>query len=136
MNDKVFIDTNVLIYAYFYDTPEKTKRANEVIQGAEVYLSTQVLLEFSNITKKKYKLAWEEISKGVKELAEKFKIHLNGETTIIRALQIADLYKFSIFDSLIVTAALEIGCKILYSEDLQHQQIIEGTLRVINPFMQ
>lgn len=135
MSAKMFIDTNVLIYAYFYDTPEKTALANRVIQGTQVYLSTQVLLEFSNITRKKYGRSWQEISKAIEELTANFNIYVNTQNTILLATQIAERYGFSIFDSLIVAAALESDCTILYSEDLQHQQMIEGKLQVVNPFL-
>lgn len=135
MNAKMFIDTNVLIYAYFYDTPEKTALANQAIQGEQVYLSTQVLLEFSNITRKKYGRNWQEISKAIEELTDNFNIHVNTQNTILLATQVAERYGFSIFDSLIVAAALEANCTILYSEDLQHQQMIEDQLQVLNPFL-
>lgn len=135
MSDKTFLDTNVLIYAYFYDTPEKTVAANRVIQGTQVYLSTQVLLEFSNITRKKYGKSWQEVSNAIEELTANFNIHVNAQNTILLATQIAERYGFSIFDSLIVAAALEADCIILYSEDLQHQQMIEEKLQVLNPFL-
>ena len=55
--------------------------------------------------------------------------------TIQHAIEIAERYKFSWFDSLIVATALEAGCDTLYTEDLQHRQIIDGRLTVSNPFM-
>ena len=55
--------------------------------------------------------------------------------TVHVALEIRERYGFSWYDSLIVAAALESGCELLYSEDMQHGQVIEGRLRVINPFL-
>jgi predicted nucleic acid-binding protein len=56
-------------------------------------------------------------------------------SVIERALMIAETYKYSYFDSLIIASALEHHCRTLYSEDLQHGQIIEGTLTIQNPFV-
>jgi predicted nucleic acid-binding protein len=57
------------------------------------------------------------------------------ETTIKQALYIKDYYRYSYYDSLIITSSLESGCSIVYSEDLQHGQIIENSLRIVNPFI-
>ena len=51
-----------------------------------------------------------------------------------RALAIVERYGFSLYDSLVIAAALNAGCRILYSEDLQHGQLIDRQLRVVNPF--
>ena len=61
-------------------------------------------------------------------------LYTNSIETIKKAYFIANKYKFSFYDSLIVAAALECNCKILYSEDLQHKQVIEKSLTIINPF--
>ena len=52
-----------------------------------------------------------------------------------RALEIAERYRFSVYDSLIVASARLACCKTLYAEDLQHLQVIEGQLTIINPFL-
>ena len=59
---------------------------------------------------------------------------MNKEDTLLRACQIAGRYGFSLYDSLIIAAALESNCKVLYSEDLQNGQVIEGALTIKNPF--
>jgi predicted nucleic acid-binding protein len=51
------------------------------------------------------------------------------------ALKVFEKYGYSIFDSLIIAAALELGCNTLYTEDMQHGQVIEGTLKITNPFL-
>lgn len=61
-------------------------------------------------------------------------MHTNTPQTVLRATQVAQRYGFSWFDSLIVAAAMECGCQTLYTEDLQHGQLIDGGLRVLNPF--
>jgi predicted nucleic acid-binding protein len=61
-------------------------------------------------------------------------VHVNTESTIIQACKVAERYGFSFYDSLIISAALECDCSILYSEDLNHSQIIEQKLKIVNPF--
>lgn len=51
------------------------------------------------------------------------------------AFALVSRYQFQIFDALIVASALELGCERLYTEDLQHGQLIEGRLRIIDPFV-
>jgi len=55
--------------------------------------------------------------------------------TLNDALAIAERYNFSHYDSLIVVAALQADCTILYSEDMQHGQLIEGRITIVNPFL-
>ena len=61
-------------------------------------------------------------------------VHVNTNATILQACKVADRYGYSFYDSLIIAAAIESGCSILYSEDMTHQQRIYNTLSVINPF--
>jgi predicted nucleic acid-binding protein len=53
--------------------------------------------------------------------------------TYDRGIEVVERYKFSLYDSMVVASALPVGCKILYSEDLQHGQVIDQQLTVINP---
>jgi len=62
-------------------------------------------------------------------------LHTNTKITILKACEIAARYQFSFYDSMIVAAALESNCEILYTEDMQHNQIINNTLTIINPFL-
>lgn len=134
-NDKCFIDTNVLVYCYTKDEPAKRKKALMVANKQSAFISTQVLNEFTNTLKKKFNHSWTEIQQTLNEVSADFNVFINKPATIKQACHIADKYKFSFYDSLIIVAALECKCKILYSEDLQHKQLIEKTLTVINPFV-
>jgi predicted nucleic acid-binding protein len=62
-------------------------------------------------------------------------LHVNSDSTILEAFRIAERYGFSFYDSLIISAALESGCNTLYSEDMQHGQLIENRLKIVNPFV-
>ena len=133
MNDKIFLDTNILIYCYSSSNPNKQIKARAVASLPNTVISTQVLKEFTNVLYKKLKLDWQDIRKELEELEESFIIHTNTATSIKNACNIADRYGFSFFDSLIISAALETGCNILYSEDMQDGQVIEKTLTIKNP---
>jgi len=135
MNDKIFLDTNILIYCYSFTEPVKQSKAQSVVNSSNTIISTQVLKEFANILYKKFKLSWDEIDDAIHETTDNFEVHINTPTSIRRACVIADQYGFSFYDSLIITAALESNCHKLYSEDMQSGQIIEQTLTIENPLL-
>jgi predicted nucleic acid-binding protein len=135
MKGKVFLDTNTLIYCYSEDDPVKQQQAVKLASNLQVIISTQVIQELCNTLFRKFKLDWETIGKVADEIEANFQVHTNSALTIKKARQIAAFYKFSFYESLIVAAALESGCESLFSEDLQHGQIIENQLVVRNPFL-
>lgn len=134
MRDKAFLDTNILIYTYSVTEPEKQNIAVELLDSANSYISTQVIQEFSNILFKKFNLDWKQILFAIKETSSNFSILINNPVTIEEACRLAMKYKYSFYDSLIISAALEADCSILFTEDLQHNQLIENKLRIVNPF--
>ena len=128
-----FIDTNIVVYLFSGDEPEKKSRAEDVTAG-HAHLSTQVLNEFANVMFRKFRLTADEVSAACRELSNSFTIATVTAETIFHALRLKGRYGFSYFDSLIVASALEEGCDTLYTEDLQHGQIIENQLTITNPF--
>lgn len=135
MSGRIFIDTNVVIYSYADHEPIKKAQALAAFTTGEAWLSTQVLIEFVNVSTRKLKTVWPDIQLALIELANNNSIHQTTPATIAHATRLAQRYQFSWFDALIVAAALECGCDTLYSEDLNAGQLIEGTLRVVNPFV-
>lgn len=135
MSGRIFIDTNVLVYSYSNDDLIKKAQALVTLQIPDAWLSTQVLIEFANIYHRKLKVDWPTVGVAVVELSRDFSVHPTTPPTITHATRLAQRYGFSWFDALIVAAALECGCDTLYSEDLNAGQLIEGTLRVVNPFV-
>ncbi len=131
----VFIDTNILIYAYSVDEPDKQAIAQTICSLPDRWISTQVMIEFSNIARKKMKMEWKEITLALREISVNFNVFRTTEVTITKASIIADTFQLSWFDSLIVTAALETKSAILYSEDLNAQQVFNNQLTIINPFV-
>jgi predicted nucleic acid-binding protein len=135
MKDKIFIDSNILIYAHTNLDLQKQSIAQEIITNDYTVISTQVLQEVSNILFKKFKFSWREILVVIREAAQNNKVHTNTPETVFEACQVAERYGFSFYDSLILAAALESGCAKLESEDLQNNQTIDNFLMVENPFL-
>ncbi|MCB0615437.1 MAG: PIN domain-containing protein [Lewinellaceae bacterium] len=135
MNDKCFLDTNILIYCYTSTEPDKLAKAQAVASLPNVVISTQVLKELANVLRKKFNLDWPSIQATLNEVENNFEVCANTALLIRHACSIADRYGFSFYDSLIIAASLESGCTILYSEDLQNGQVIENTLTIKNPFL-
>lgn len=133
-NDKIFLDSNILIYAYSNTEPDKQVIARKLIVEFNSYVSTQVLQELINVLTRKFQSSWKEAQNAVLESCKNNILHINKSETIIKACEIANRYNFSFYDSLIIAAALECDCTILYSEDMQHKQVIENKLTIINPF--
>lgn len=136
MNAKIFFDTNLLVYLYSEDELEKQAQIVTPIKNTENrWISTQVLNELSNTLRRKFKLEYADIANVITEIRDNFEIITVQIETIELALKIAEKYRYSYYDSVIIAAALESSCTLLYSEDMQHKQIIEEQLQIINPFL-
>lgn len=135
MNAKSFFDTNSLVYLYSEDELEKKAQIVTQIKKIENrWISTQVLNELSNTLRRKFKLEYSDIANVIAEIRANFEIITVQIETIELALKIAEKYRYSYYDSVIIATALETSCTLLYSEDMQHKQIIEERLQIINPF--
>ncbi len=130
---KAFIDTNVIIYSLGQKSAKAALAAP--LFAHHPTLSTQVLSETANVALKKLALPLLETGKLLAMLEATCQVEIVTPATMQRALDIAGRYGFSWFDSLIVASALDAGCGTLYTEDLQHGQVIEGKLTVANPFI-
>jgi len=135
MSDSVFFDTNILIYLYSGDEPEKQRRSQALVDSHDGIISMQVLNEFSNTLRKKFKFEYDAIDSAVKELSAGFTVVTQNLQTIFSAFSIGKRYGYSYYDSLIIATARENGCKVLYSEDMQHGQVIDDMLTLNNPFL-
>ena len=127
-----FFDTSVLLYLLSSDAA-KSDRV-ETLLADRGTISVQVLNEFAAVAIRKLKMPLPE----VREILDTIRAVCDVETVTIethdRALAIVERYGFSLYDSLLIAAALIADCKVLYSEDLQHGQLIDRQLRVVNPF--
>jgi predicted nucleic acid-binding protein len=128
MNDKAFVDTNILIYIHSSTDISKRQKAIELLGGYNCTISIQVLNEFCNVCVKKVKLPYQKIQIMLDEILETCELSPINESSIRKALILQDRYKFSFYDSLIISSALENDCKYLLSEDLANKQEIEGLI--------
>jgi predicted nucleic acid-binding protein len=128
-----FFDTSVLLYLLSSED-DKADRVEALLEQPGV-ISVQVLNEFTSVACRKLSMSFGEI----REILDTVRVVCRTEALTVedheRAMQIAERYRFSFYDALIIASALRAECKTLYSEDLQHRQIIERQLRVINPFV-
>ena len=139
MTGKVFVDTNILIYAHDKDAGAKPRRAAERLRklwdSESGRLSTQVLQEFYvNVTRKIRK----PLGLGLaREIVRNYGLWVESPIsprTIVRASEISEIWSLSFWDSMIVAAAEQDGAAELLSEDLHPGQVIAG-VQVVNPFL-
>ena len=127
-----FFDTSVLLYLLSRDAA-KADRV-EALLAERGMISVQVLNEFAAVAIRKLKMPLPEVREVLDTIRAVCEVEPVTVETHDRALAIVERYGFSLYDSLLIAAALIGGRKVLYSEDLQHGQFIERQLRVVNPF--
>ncbi|MGC8492830.1 MAG: PIN domain-containing protein [Syntrophobacteraceae bacterium] len=137
MTSKIFFDTNVIAYIFDRSNPSKRDLAKDVVSscmrtGAMV-VSTQVLQEVFIVLTGRLKPAIpvDVAAKAMKWLARN-EVAIIRPETIQRAVRVLRENRISFWDSLIVSCALESRCEVLFTEDLQHGQVISG-VRISNP---
>ena len=126
-----FLDTNILVYAQ--QSGAKATMSRDLIgQGGTI--SVQVLNELTNVLRKKDNRSWRDIELVLDDVDNALEpaLPLTAATTRA-ALALARDHGFAFYDALIVAAAIEAGCDVLYSEDLQHGRKF-GALTIVNPF--
>ena len=139
MNGNYFLDTNILVYSFDRSHPEKQTEAMRLIKNAlhsgNGVISSQVVQEFLNVATKKF-----DVSFSLQDSRQYLNTVLSGLCRVFTsidlyrlALDIMERWGYGHYDSLIVAAALQADCEVLYSEDLQHHQKIQG-LTIVNPF--
>ncbi len=131
-----FVDTNILVYAAEERKPldRKTVIARELMLGRDLHLSVQVLNEFVATSRHPQKLNLS-LEKELEWLTEWLRLPITPLTVDLfqSALALHLRHQISHWDALIVAAALQTGCRILYSEDLNDGQDYDG-VKVVNPF--
>jgi predicted nucleic acid-binding protein len=137
--DKFFLDTNILVYSFDPDAPEKAAIAEKLITRGRTsglgVISYQVAQEFINVALRRFSavMTSEELERySLRVLFPLLQIHSSPQL-FLQALHLYSRSRLSWYDALIVAAALQSACKVLFSEDLQHQQRF-GDLVVENPF--
>jgi len=135
---RVFLDTNVLVYAYDSSASSKHVKARQAVEELwneeRGLLSTQVLQEFFvQVTRKIPKPLEPRQAKVIVRDLLTWEVVVNDGNLILSAIELQLAHNFSFWDSMIIEAALRGGADLLFSEDLSHGQKI-GPLTVVNPF--
>jgi predicted nucleic acid-binding protein len=139
MNDKFFLDTNIFVYMFDARAAEKAEKARRLIKQAvstrKGVVSQQVVQEFFNLAFRKFQPAMT-LAEAEDYLSTVFQplLVVQSIQTYKEALQLQSRYRLPWYDSVIVAAAQESGCEILYTEDFQYEQRF-GELQVKNPFL-
>jgi predicted nucleic acid-binding protein len=140
MNVKSFLDTNVIVYAFDQSFPEKAKIAQRLItDGAadkQAIISYQVVQEFVNVALRGFRLTIprSDLESFVLTALLPMMAISSSPSLLIEALRLHGENQLSWYDALIVAAALQGGCRVLYTEDLQHGQCFRN-LAIQNPFL-
>ena len=133
--DNIALDTNILIY--LYDSSDIKKRTiSEGLLLNNPIISSQVVSEYLNVSKRLLKLPKQELLDKCLLVFGYCIITPVIFETLNLARELIRKYDFQLFDSIIISAALQSECNILYSEDLQANQLIEGRLTIRNPFVE
>jgi predicted nucleic acid-binding protein len=139
MSDKFFLDTNIFVSSFDSSSPKKATQARKLIRKAietrSGIVSYQVVQEFFNVALRRFA---KPMSGGDAEqyLATTFRPLLAVHSSLAlysSGLRVRERYRLNWYDALIVASAIEAGCALLYSEDFQDKQVIEG-VTISNPF--
>ena len=135
MNGRIFLDTNIIIYLYSEDESDKRGVAYNFVNNSNCVTSIQAMNEASNVWFKKHNLDKYEIFKYLDEIeAVCDEVMLIRRKTINQALDIKDQLGYSFYDCLMLASALEANCKVILTEDMQDGQVVNGSLKIVNPF--
>jgi len=133
MQDKIFLDTNIILYAI--STKDEIKHAiAKPIVLSDATISSQVINEASSNCLKKLKFTEDMIEKFIDSSYNRYKVVEFSHKLFLKASSLRLKYNFSYYDSAIVAAALISNSTILYSEDMQHNLVVDDRLTIINPF--
>ena len=127
-----FLDTNVLLYLLSADTAKADRAEALLAEGAVI--GVQVLNEFANIAHRKFSMGWDEIADVLGLVRQRCAVRDLTAAVHDQAITLARRHGFAWYDALIVSAALDAGCPVLYSEDMQDGMQVRTALTIRNPF--
>ncbi|MCL2301460.1 MAG: PIN domain-containing protein [Firmicutes bacterium] len=133
MSDRVFLDTNILLYVYS-DEEEKKQISKQIFREQNCLTCMRALNEFCNVCLKKWKFSRKGIAEAIEQITKACAVSPVSINTMLHALLIHERYGYSYYDCVMLASALENGCTIIYTEDLAAGQMIENRLLILNPF--
>lgn len=135
-----FLDTNIFVYALLASEPLKKQRALGLVEQALAShlgcTSYQVIQEFANVATRKFlqRVTNDQCKQFIDAAMQPLNRVASSPELVYTALDLQDESRYSFYDSLVLAAALRAGANVIYTEDLQHNQLVRGTLRIVNPF--
>jgi predicted nucleic acid-binding protein len=133
MSARAFLDTNILIYALAANEPRSATAEKLLLKGGIV--SVQVLNEFASVARRKLALSWPDVKAALSEIRLLCNEPIPLTVTIHdRAVALAEHHGLSVYDAMVVAAAMSARCEVLFSEDMQDGRRFDGGLRIENPF--
>ena len=136
-----FLDTNIFVYALLASEPRKKQRALQLVEQALAShmgcISYQVIQEFANVALRKFasRFTVDECRQFIAAAMHPLNRVPSSAELIDSALDLQTETRYSFYDSLMLAGALQSGAEVIYTEDLQHNQLVRGTLRIVNPFL-
>jgi len=132
---KIALDTNILIYLHDENEESyKRKKANELIASGPI-ISPQVISEYLNVCNKRLKMTKQDCLDSLMAWLPYCELTSLEPAVYNNAIDLIKKYQFQMFDAIIVASSLLSDCTILYSEDMQHDLIIDKQLKIVNPFI-
>ncbi len=137
MTGKTLLDSNIWVYALTEDDLQKRSIALALISNKfdEIGLTPQILSETYHVLCRKKSTASPESFDTIESMPSTFPVQSISVSTFTLAVEIKKSTGYTIWDSLVLAAALEANCDTVQSEDMQHGRIINGSLKIVNPFV-
>jgi predicted nucleic acid-binding protein len=127
-----FIDTNVILYLAS-NNERKAEQAERLIsQGGTI--SVQVLNEITNVARRKMHMSWQDTLTFLALARDLLSVQPLTVETHETGILLAERYSLSVYDAMMAASALQANCETLWSEDMRNGALIEGRLRIANPF--
>ena len=129
-----FLDPNILVYAFSAQDPAKRETARTLAEAEGAHVSTQVLSELANVLTRRFGMSARETRQRILNIANACEVVQITPAIVLDALRIMERFRFGFFDSQIIASALSASTPVLYTEDLHHDQVIDGSLTIRSPF--
>jgi predicted nucleic acid-binding protein len=130
------VDTNILIYAFGLNDRIRHGIAVDVMKSLALrngVMPAQALAEFHRVATAKYRRSAIEVEEQIQLWSDVFDIAPTSASTIAIAADLVTRHGLQIFDAIIIAASAQSGCRVLFSEDMQHEAVFNG-VRILNPF--
>ncbi len=131
-----FVDTNILVYSLSAQDIAKREIARTLADTKGAWVSTQVLSELANVLTRRFKIPASEVRERILSISGVCEVATVTPSIILHALRVMQRFGYGFFDSQIIATALACSASVLYTEDLQADQVIDGVLTVRSPFRQ